>query len=232
MRKRRKALHEGAEEQEVPETATTDLSTGPHDADEIDLEEDPAFARYIDLGGLLMPPPPDWAELRLQVDEQSGEVLAVLLAGESGALELRPFAAPRNGDLWTELRGAIRAETTSHGGTTSERSGDFGTELLSQLPVTTPEGEPAVQPSRVIGVAGPRWLLRATLLGVPAMEPFDSDEWEGVLRSVVVRRGAGAMPVGEALPLTMPTADDQTGDPDGRPDGRSRRRGVNQPTVL
>lgn len=214
MRKRRKALENGAGERDALEVgATTDLAAGPHDAEEIDLEEDPAFARYIDLGGLLMPPPPDWAELRLQVDEQSGEVLAVLLAGESGALELRPFAAPRNGDLWTELRGAIRAETTSHGGTTSERSGDFGTELLSQLPVTTPEGEPAVQPSRVIGVAGPRWLLRATLLGAPAMEPFDSADWEGVLRSVVVRRGSGAMPVGEALPLTMPTADGPPDDP-------------------
>ena len=211
MRKRRKSRVDELEETAAP---SVDLATGPHDADEVDLEEDPTFAQHIDLGGLLLSPPPEWAELRLQVDEQSGEVLAVLLAGETGALELRPFAAPRNGDLWTELRGAIRAETTSHGGTTSERSGDFGTELVCQLPVTAPDGSAAIQPSRVIGVVGPRWLLRATLLGAPALEPYDSTDWEAVLRGVVVRRGAGAMPVGEALTLTMPAGTEQPDPPD------------------
>ena len=34
-------------------------------------------------------------ELQLQVDEASGQVVAVVLAGEDGAVELRAFAAPR-----------------------------------------------------------------------------------------------------------------------------------------
>ena len=49
-------------------------------------------------------------ELRLQVDEATGEVQSVMLAGADGALELRAFAAPRNGDLWSEVRPQIAAD--------------------------------------------------------------------------------------------------------------------------
>ncbi len=57
----------------------------------------------LDLGSLLITPEPG-RELRLQVDERTQAVQAVLLAGSDGALELRAFAAPRNGDLWSEVR--------------------------------------------------------------------------------------------------------------------------------
>lgn len=207
MRLRRKASAPDVAPEEAVEP--TDLAVGPHDADGLDLEDDPAFADHIDLGGLLVPPPPDGIDLRLQVDEESGQVIAVLLAGEEGALELRPFAASRGGTLWKDVSRAIAADAAQHGGTSSERSGSFGTELIIQIPVTSPDGEAAIQPSRVIGVNGPRWLLRATLLGRPAMEPEGSDEWEDLIRTVVVRRGTGAMPPGEALPLVLPAGVEQ-----------------------
>ena len=63
----------------------------------------------VDLGSLLIAPEPG-RELRLQVDEASGAVQSVVLAGADGALELRAFAAPRNGDLWSEARPQIAAE--------------------------------------------------------------------------------------------------------------------------
>ncbi len=205
MRLRRKA------EVDPTNEATTDepvdeapLAHGPLDADDLDLEDDASFADHIDLGGLLVAPPPEGIDLRLQVDEESGTVLAVLLAGEDGALELRPFASRRGGDLWGEVRPQIASETARHGGTATEREGDFGTELVCMVPVTTPDGEAATQPSRVIGCNGPRWFLRATLLGLPAIEPEQAGIWEDAIRSTVVRRGAGAMPPGESLPLTLP----------------------------
>jgi hypothetical protein len=61
-----------------------------------------------------------------------------------------------------------------------------------------------VQVSRIIGINGPRWLLRATLLGRPAVDGDYAESWEHGITEVVVRRGEGAMPVGEALPLTLP----------------------------
>ena len=205
MRLRRKAEVEPSGEATTdPSVEEPPVTQGPLDADDFDLADDPGFAHHIDLGGLLVAPPPEGVDLRLQVDEESGTVLAVLLAGEDGALELRPFAARRGGDLWGEVRPQIASETARHGGTATEREGDFGTELVCMLPVTTPDGQVATQPSRVIGCNGPRWFLRATLLGLPAVEPEQAGIWEEAIRTTVVRRGAGAMPPGESLPLTLP----------------------------
>jgi uncharacterized protein DUF3710 len=127
-----------------------------------------------------------------------------MLAGEEGALELRAFAAPRNGDLWSEVRPQIASDVAQHGGTATEREGRWGTELVCQMQVVMPDGSQAIQPSRIVGVNGARWLLRATFLGRPAVEPETAGDWEDALASVVVHRGSHAMPVGDALPLVLP----------------------------
>jgi hypothetical protein len=176
--------------------------TGPFDVSEVELdEEDPT---RVDLGGLIVRGR-EGIELRLQVDEASQQVAAVLLVGAEGALELRPFAAPRNGDIWGDVRKQIAAETARRGGTATEAEGTYGTELRVMMPVKTPEGKAATQPSRVLGVAGPRWLLRATFLGRPAVEPDDEGVLESALRDVVVVRGGSPMAPGEPLPLVMPS---------------------------
>jgi hypothetical protein len=157
----------------------------------------------IDLGSLRVAPR-EGSELRLQVDEASGEVQSVMLAGEEGALELRAFAAPRGGDLWSEVRPQIAADVSRHGGTATEREGHFGTELVCQMQVVLPDGSQGMQPTRIIGINGARWLLRATFLGQPAVEPESAEDWEASLTTVVVHRGTHAMPVGDALPLSLP----------------------------
>jgi hypothetical protein len=189
-------------EPDVDETGLDEQSApvqGPFDAD--DLPDD--GTERMDLGSLLIEPE-EGRELRLQVDESTGQVQSVVLAGEDGALELRAFAAPRNGDLWGEVRPAIAADMAQHGGTASEREGRFGTELVCRLTVRMEDGSTATQPSRIIGVNGPRWMLRATLLGRPAMEVDDAAAWEDTITRIAVRRGAGAMPVGDMLPVVLP----------------------------
>lgn len=171
---------------------------GPYDVDELADE-----VQRVDLGAILVAPSPG-RELRLQVNEKSGEVTGVLLAGPDGAMEFQVFAAPRNGDLWSEVRPQIAADVTRRGGTVTEREGRWGTELQCQMPVKRPDGTDAVQPSRIIGVNGSRWLLRASLLGRPALDPDGAAEWEEALSRVAVRRGDQAMPVGRPLGFTMP----------------------------
>ena len=90
------------------------------------------------------------------------------------------------------------------GGTATEREGRFGTELVCQVQVQRPEGGTATQPSRIVGINGPRWLLRATFLGKPAVETEGMEDWEDTVTKVAVRRGAQAMPVGEPLPVILP----------------------------
>ncbi|WP_323742785.1 DUF3710 domain-containing protein [Nocardioides islandensis] len=171
---------------------------GPIDAEDLDSTDG-----RVDLGALLLLPV-EGTELQLQVDEASGAVQSVMFAGPEGALELKVFAAPRNGDLWNEVRPQIAADLGKRGGTATEREGRFGTELVCQMPVTLPDGQPGLQPSRVIGINGSRWLLRATLLGRPAVEPDAGTAFEDALTTVAVRRGAHAMPVGDPLALSLP----------------------------
>jgi hypothetical protein len=143
-------------------------------------------------------------ELQLQVDEDSGQVMAAVLVQDDGALELRAFAASRGGGAWDELRPRISAEMARLGGTVDEQEGSFGTELRCLVPMQTPDGQHATQASRIVAHEGPAWLLRATLMGRPAVEADAAGPWEETIRRVVVRRGRGAMPPGAPLPLTLP----------------------------
>jgi hypothetical protein len=173
--------------------------SGPYDAE--DLPDD--GVKRVDLGALLVAPA-EGRDLRVQVDEKSGKVRSVVLAGKDGAVELRAYAAPRNGDLWSEVRPQIAADAARRGGTATENDGPFGTELYCEIQVKSADGKVGNQASRVVGFNGPRWLLRATFLGRPARDPEALAEWGAAVTSVAVRRGSQAMPVGEALPLTLP----------------------------
>ena len=192
---------EAAEQAEATEAPAGPRADGPWDSSEVQLTDgDPT---KVDLGSLVVTPR-EGLEVQLQVDEHSGNVVAVVLAGPEGAVELRAFAAPRNGDIWDDVRSQIAAEVTRRGGTATEAEGPWGPELRVVLTMTTPDGQSGTQPSRVFGIAGPRWLLRATLFGQPALEPEEDGLIESALRDVVVRRGDAPHAPGEPLPLTVP----------------------------
>lgn len=207
MKFRRKSSEEPAavEETAAPDSSTVEVAgpraNGPWDESEVRIEE--GSPGQVDLGSLVLTAR-EGLDLQLQVDERSGTVVAALLAGKEGAVELRAFAAPRNGDIWEDVRKDLAAEVTRRGGTATEAEGEYGPELRVAIQVTTPDGRTGTQPSRVLGIAGPRWLLRATLFGKPALEPADDGLVESALRDVVVRRGAAAHAPGEQLPLQVP----------------------------
>ena len=113
--------------------------------------------------------------------------------------------APRAEGTWDDTRRQIAAETARRGGTATESDGPWGTELRTRVPVQTPEGEQAYQPARVIGIDGPRWLLRATILGRPSVEPEAAGPYVEAIRSVAVHRGNDPMAPGDALPLSVPS---------------------------
>lgn len=195
MRRRRKDTGlETAAEQEP-----TRPERGPYDIEDIDAD-----AQYLDLGSLMLMPPPEGLDLRLQVEETTGAVAALLLVGEEGLIEMRAFASSRSGDLWQDAREAIAADTTQRGGTVKEQEGPFGPELFCQVPVPGEDGQQVVQPSRVIGFSGPRWFLRATIAGRPAVDADAARPFEQVFATTVVNRGTEAMPPGEALALKLP----------------------------
>ena len=181
---------------------------GPFDADEVGDDG----VQRVDLGSMLIAPVPG-SELRIQVDERSKKVQSVIMAGAEGALELRAFSAPRNGDLWSEIRPQLAADMARRGGTATERDGRFGPELVCQLSVKASDGRTGQQASRIVGINGSRWMVRATFLGKPAVDPDHAQAWEDALTQVVVRRGEQAMPVGDPLPITLPEEARRVGGP-------------------
>jgi hypothetical protein len=200
MFRRKKRDEEPVEETGAEETPGPRAS-GPFDASEVTIPE--GDTSRVDLGSLLLTPH-EGLELQLQVDEASGQVQAVIMAGQTGAVELRAFAAPRNGDIWADVRRAVAAEVARMGGTATETEGAYGTEVVVSLGATRDDGQVVQQTSKVVGIPGPRWLLRATLFGRPAVEHLPDGDVESALRDVVVVRGSTPVPPGDPLPLAMP----------------------------
>jgi hypothetical protein len=195
---RRKAQEPGADElADLGAEAEPGVrAEGPFDSEE--LAEDDGVER-VDLGSLLIAPEPQ-RELRLQVDQASGAVQSIVLGGPDGALEVRAFAAPRDYDLWSEVRPQIAAEVAQAGGIATERQGPWGTELICEVG----RGSADSQVTRVVGINGPRWMIRVSLIGAGATRPDEARDWEDSIRRLTVHRGAQAMPSGEALPVVMP----------------------------
>jgi hypothetical protein len=87
---------------------------GPWDRSETSADDEDSA--YVDLGGLVVRGRPG-LELRLQVNEASQQVEAVMLAGPDSGLELRAFAAPRWDGIWDDVRKDIASEAAKRGGT-------------------------------------------------------------------------------------------------------------------
>ena len=183
---------------EQPKSAPADRSTaGP-----LDESEANAVRPYVDLGGVKILPRPE-LQLRLEVEEGSKRVVAVGLDSERSTLQVQPFAAPRNSGLWHEIRQQIIEQIQKQGGTTQVVVGNFGPEVLAEIPVAAGQpGGPRL--ARFIGVDGPRWFLRGVIAGEGATNPETAAKVEDLFRSIVVVRGTTPMPPRDLIPLHMP----------------------------
>jgi len=67
-------------------------------------------------------------------------------------------------------------------------------------------------PVRFVGIDGPRWFLRAMLMGPIAVNATKAAPFEDALRAIIVVRGSEPLPVREPVPLQLPKeAADQLG---------------------
>ncbi|MCU1579744.1 MAG: hypothetical protein JWP19_1948 [Rhodoglobus sp.] len=183
---------------EQPKSAPADRSTaGP-----LDESEANAVRPYVDLGGVKVLPRPD-LHLRLEVEEGSKRVVAVGLDYAGSTLQVQPFAAPRGSGLWHEIRQQIIDQIEKQGGKTRVTVGNFGPEVLAEIPVAA--GQPGgARLARFIGVDGPRWFLRGVIAGEGATNPDAAAKVEDLYRSIVVVRGNTPMPPRDLIPLHMP----------------------------
>jgi hypothetical protein len=169
-------------------------TSGPYD--ELDAPDD-GLTR-VDLGALRVPVRPGM-EMRLDMNEAQ-QVIGVTLVNRDGQMQLGAFAAPRNEGIWDDVRAEIRQSLAGQQGSAKDRTGGpFGPELVG-----TVKSEGSTSPVRFLGVDGPRWFVRAMLLGAAAVEPPKAKAFEDVFRNTVVVRGREPLPVREPVPLQLP----------------------------
>jgi hypothetical protein len=192
---------------------SSDRANGPWDESEIDLGDG---VERLDFGGMLIQGRPG-IDVQVQVDESNGRISLVTFATKQGSVQVQPYAAPRSGGMWDDVRQQIAGSISSSGGLVEEAEGSFGTELHAQLKGS--DGK--LQPARFVGVQGPRWFLRGVFLGQAARPGEQAEVLEGMLRSVVVVRGQEAMPMGAPIPLQLPQssgpAEPEVAEPDISP---------------
>lgn len=190
---------EPEEEEEAAEAApVTFRPKGPWDA--ADAPEDEVSR--LDLGGLRIPVPAD-TEVRVDVDP-SGNIIAATLVRGASSMQVNVFAAPRTGGIWAEVREEMGTALREAGGRADESDGPYGIELHADVP-SQASGQPATTTAaRFIGVDGPRWFLRALVVGPAATDRAQAAELEVALKDVVVHRGTEAMAVRSPLPLRLP----------------------------
>ncbi len=174
---------------------------GPWDVE--DAPEDEDEVGRLDLGGLRVAVLPGM-EARVEMDQQSQQVVWATIVDGQSALQLSAFAAPKTSGIWDEVRAEIVQSLRADGGSAEEVQGPFGTELAAQLPGQAPGQGRALQPARFLGVDGPRWFLRGLLSGPAAADRQAAARLEDAFRRVVVDRGSDAMAPRDPLPLRLP----------------------------
>ena len=140
---------------------------GPWDVNDEDV---PDYDDYLDLGAYYLPFLRG-IQLRIKANRATQQVLGSTITFGSSSLEIEAFAAPKTLGLWDDVRGDLLEANKA----ASEVDGVFGTEL--KLPVNVKGGKTVN--TRIVGVDGPRWMLRGIFSGKAAIDP-DSPETEAL----------------------------------------------------
>ena len=169
---------------------------GPWDVDDEDV---PDYDDYLDLGSYYLPFL-QGIELRVKANRATQQVLGSTITYGSSSLEIEAFAAPKTMGLWDD----VRADLIEANKAASEVDGVFGTEL--KLPVNVKGGKTVN--TRIVGVDGPRWMLRGIFSGKAAIDP-DSPETEALNKffaDIVVERGEEPLAPRDLIPMHPPVA--------------------------
>lgn len=152
---------------------------GPWDVDDPNV---PDYDSYLDLGAVYLPYLPG-IELRIKaMHTDPSQVLGVTITYGLSSLELEAFASPKFGGVWRELREDLCKAYSD----ACEVDGVFGTELM--LPVTLQGNKTVV--TRMVGVEGPRWMLRGVFSGPAATGSGpERDALNKYFADIVVERG-------------------------------------------
>lgn len=169
---------------------------GPWDVED---ENVPDYDEYLDMGSYYLPFLKG-IELRVKANRATQQVLGTTITYGSSSVEIEAFAAPKTLGLWDD----VRADLIEANKDAKEVEGVFGTELA--LPVTVKGGRKV--PTRIVGVDGPRWMLRGIFSGKAATDP-EGEEAKALnqfFADIVVERGDNPLAPRDLIPMHPPVA--------------------------
>ncbi|MCO6558408.1 MAG: DUF3710 domain-containing protein [Bifidobacterium sp.] len=195
---------DAADEHEVPDEPSEAYPDrgelyGPWDIDE---EEAPNYDDYLDMGAYYLPFL-QGIELRVKANRASGQVLGCTISYKASSLEIEALAAPKTLSLWDGVSEDLLAANPK----ASKEPGIFGTEI--KLPVVVKGGKKLI--TRIVGVDGPRWMLRGIFSGRAATHP-ESPETKTLnqfFSDIVVDRGEEPLAPRDLIPMHAPVSPEE-----------------------
>lgn len=190
-RRKTDSVDEVQDSVERPEPATD----GP-----FDIADAESVEGMLDLGVLHLPRE-SGVRVQFTINRATRSAIGALVQMVGSSVTLTVLAAPKSDTLWPDMRDELVESITSGGGTASFREGPFGPEVEALIP------KPEVNETRhvrLVGVDGPRWMLRAEIVGQAVTDSEAREAVYAYLRRVVVDRGSDPHPVRDVIELTMP----------------------------
>lgn len=186
--------------EDVP--AADERPDGPFDLSEVETRD---FSKgYMDLGTIKVPMRKK-VSYRLEQEQAKQKVFAVSAVHENSTLQIQAFAAPRSGGQWDDIRSEMYEQNKSaKGAKVTIEAGEFGDELLIRLPAKLPDGRKGERIARFLGIDGPRWMIRAMIMGKAAMNQDEATILYDILKNTVIDRGDQPLPARQMLELTPP----------------------------
>lgn len=171
---------------------------GPWDVDD---EQVPDYDEYLDLGSYYLPFLLG-VQLRIKANRKTRQVLGATITFGASSLEIEAFAAPKTMGLWDDMRADMLAANEK----ATEKPGVFGSEVM--LPVTIKGGRTVM--TRIVGVDGPRWMLRGVFSGRAAVASGpETDALNKFFSDIVVERGEEPLAPRDLIPMHAPVTPKQ-----------------------
>lgn len=172
-----------------------------------DVAERPDLDGRLDLGSLRVRLV-EGAQVSFATDKERTVVHGVTLRTADSLLFIELFAAPRTLDVWDDIRTEMREALAEQGAIAEEGTGPFGPEIIARQVVQRSDGSTERVPTRLIGIDGPRWFVRATAsgaLGALVGAQRRRHPLENALADLVVVRDGAPRAPRSRIDLALPT---------------------------
>lgn len=176
-------------------TASATAEHGPFDGDSVDIAsfDFSDFADgLLDLGSLRIPLPRP-SEVQVEMGPEGPRMMHIVT--QVGRVTPVAFAATNSGGLWAESVADILTGMRGDGLDATTEVGPWGEEIVGVTDHAT---------IRMIGVEGPRWLLRVTLASPKEHTQAMAELGREIIARTFVYRGEQPMMAGTVLPVIMP----------------------------